>query len=253
MSELSFRDGEVIFQQGEESDRVAQIVAGAAEVVRRSGASDVVLGRIRAGEFVGEMGVIERRPRSATVRAIGETTAHMLDREAFLERIAADKDMAFNALLRLSERLHAMNDRLAPGAVAAPRPATVPAEAELPITLYGDSDALRGVVPPEGIRISSFPFHVGRRPANREQQPTVPVALQVEDQRPYRLSRLHFSIVRSGEGFAVSDLVSTLGTEVNGEYLGETFAKARARLHPGDNRVVAGGVDSPYVFRVVVG
>jgi hypothetical protein len=79
------------------------------------------------------------------------------------------------------------------------------------------------------------------------------VALQLDDHRPYRLSRLHFSIVRSGDGFAVSDLLSTLGTEVNGEYLGETFAKARATLRRGENRVVAGGVDSPYAFKVVVG
>ena len=59
--------------------------------------------------------------------------------------------------------------------------------------------------------------------------------------------------VRTGDGFAISDILSTLGTEVNGEYLGETFAKARAALNKGDNRVVAGGVDSPYVFRIVVG
>ena len=75
----------------------------------------------------------------------------------------------------------------------------------------------------------------------------------IDDRRPYRLSRLHFSILRSGDGYAVGDVLSTLGTQVNGEYVGETFSKARASLHEGANRVVAGGVDSPYVFRVVVG
>lgn len=253
MSELFFRDGEVIFRQGDESTSVAQIVSGEAEVVRRTGTTEIVLGRIRAGEFVGEMGVIERRPRSATVRAVGAATAHMLGRDAFLERISEDKDLAFSALLRLSARLHAMNDRLAGGVQEEPQAQATPSEAELPITVYGASPELKGAVPPQGIRVSSFPFHVGRRPGSREQPPAAPVALQIDDRRPYRLSRLHFSIVRSGDGYAVSDLLSTLGTEVNGEYLGETFSKARAPLHRGDNRVIAGGVDSPYAFRVVVG
>lgn len=252
MTELRFRDGEVIFREGDDSSAVAQIVVGEVEVVREVGDRAVVLGRIAAGQLVGEMGALERRRRSATVRAIGDVTLRMLSREAFLERISADKDMAMSALLRLSERLHAMDDRIASAAVAE-RPVPQREPAELPVTLYADSETLADVVPREGIRIDSFPFHIGRRPGSSEQPAAAPVALLIDDRRPYRLSRLHFSILRSGDGYAVGDLLSTLGTEVNGEYLGETFSKARATLSQGDNRVVAGGVDSPYVFRVVVG
>lgn len=251
MTELRFRDGEVIFREGDDSSAVAQIVAGEVEVVREVGDGVVVLGRITAGQLVGEMGALERRRRSATVRAVGDVTLHMLTREAFLERISADKDMAMSALLRLSERLHAMDDRVASSLAERPVPQREPAE--MPVTLYADSEALADIVPIEGIRVASFPFHVGRRPGSHEQPAAAPVALLIEDQRPYRLSRLHFSILRSGEGYAVGDLLSTLGTEVNGEYLGETFSKARAALNEGENRVVAGGIDSPYVFRVVVG
>lgn len=251
MTELRFRDGEVIFREGEDSSAVAQVVVGEVEVVREVGDGVIVLGRIAAGQLVGEMGALERRQRSATVRAVGDVTLRMLTREAFLERISSDKDMAMNALLRLSERLHAMDDRIA--SVVAERPAVVREPAELPVTLFADSEALSHAVPREGIRIASFPFHVGRRPGGNEQPAAAPVALMIEDRRPYRLSRLHFSILRTGEGYAVGDVLSTLGTEVNGEYLGETFSKARAGLNAGSNRVVAGGVDSPYVFRVVIG
>jgi CRP/FNR family cyclic AMP-dependent transcriptional regulator len=253
MTELRFRAGEVIFREGDESTGVAQITSGEVEVVRMLGGTSIVLGRAGRGEFVGEMGVIERRPRSATVRALTEVTLHMLPRELFIERIAADRNLALSALLRLSERLHAMDDRVAGQAAPASGEAEQPAQHELPVTLYAASELLAGLVPPEGIRISSFPFHVGRRPGGQEPPPAATVALQIEDHRPYRLSRLHFSVVRADEGFAVSDLTSTLGTEVNGEFLGETFAKARAALREGENRVVAGGVDSPFVFRIVVG
>ncbi len=251
MTELRFGNGEIIFREGDDSATVAQLISGEVEVVRAVGAGEVVLGRVGPGQFVGEMGALERRRRSATVRAIGEVVLRMLSREAFLERISSDKDMALSALLRLSERLHAMDDRVASGVIDRPAPEREPAE--LPVTLYADSDTLSGSVPREGIRIASFPFHVGRRPGGHEQPAAAPVALLIDDHRPYRLSRLHFSILRAGDGYAIGDLLSTLGTEVNGEYLGETFAKARTPLVRGQNRVVAGGIDSPYVFRVVVG
>lgn len=252
MTELRFRAGEVIFREGDESTGVAQITSGEVEVVRTVGATSIVLGRAGAGEFVGEMGVIEGRPRAATVRALSDVIVHMLPRELFLERIAADRDLALSALLRLSERLHAMDERVAAGQPLAAA-AEQPSPSELPVTLYAASELLAGTVPREGIRIASFPFHVGRRPGEQEAPAGAPVALQIDDHRPYRLSRLHFSIVRTDDGFAVSDLTSTLGTEVNGEYLGESFAKGRAALRHGDNRVVAGGVDSPFAFRIVVG
>jgi CRP-like cAMP-binding protein len=252
MSELRFQAGDEIFCEGDESSEVAQITAGEVEVVRRVGEGQVVLGRAGAGEFVGEMGVIERRRRSATVRAVGDVTLHMLPRDEFMERIASNKELALTALVRLSERLHAMDDRVASlGAATADQPEPEPSEE--PVVIYGDSAALAGIVPSEGIRISTFPFHVGRRPVGDEPPAAASVALQIDDHRPYRLSRLHFSVLRNGGGFGIGDLVSTLGTEVNGEYLGETFAKARAPLNQGDNRVVAGGVDSPYIFRITVG
>lgn len=253
MSELRFRAGDIIFSEGDESTGVAQISAGEVEVLRRRGPGQIVLGRVGPGEFVGEMGVFERRPRSATVRAVGEVTLHMLSRETFLERIAGDRDMALSALLRLSERLHAMDDRIVAGGTATLEREGVPLQVERLVTIYGDFGALEGMISPDGIRVTEFPFHVGRLPNSNEQPAAAPVALQVEDHRPYRLSRLHFSIVRSNDGFGVSDMVSTLGTEVNGEFLGETFAKGRTGLREGENRVVAGGEDSPYVFRVVVG
>ena len=46
---------------------------------------------------------------------------------------------------------------------------------------------------------------------------------------------------------------STLGTVVNGEAVGEQFPRSEAPLRRGENLVVAGGTDSPFAFRLVVG
>jgi hypothetical protein len=51
----------------------------------------------------------------------------------------------------------------------------------------------------------------------------------------------------------VRDLCSTLGTIVNGEPIGDHFRGDDAPLRAGENEVIAGGVDSPFVFSVFIG
>ena len=50
----------------------------------------------------------------------------------------------------------------------------------------------------------------------------------------------------------VRDLSSTLGTIVNGEPIGNHFRGDDAPLRAGENEVIAGGVDSPFVFSVFI-
>ena len=206
------------------------------------------------------MGVIEGRPRSATVRARGEVLGEMVERRAFLERVSRDPRLAFGVLLRLSERLHAADERLADAAAHAQdgSHATAPADAAPAavgerVVLLAASEGLAGQVPAEGIAIDRLPFEVGRRPAADEHRRGGSVHLELEDAAPYRLSRRHFAVVASGGGLAVRDDHSTLGTVVNDEAVGEQFPRSEAPLRRGENLVVAGGADSPFAFRLVVG
>jgi pSer/pThr/pTyr-binding forkhead associated (FHA) protein len=66
------------------------------------------------------------------------------------------------------------------------------------------------------------------------------------------LSRYHFAIEKCNGGYQVRDLRSTLGTIVNGEPIGDHFGGDDALLRAGENEVIAGGVDSPFVFSVSV-
>jgi hypothetical protein len=52
--------------------------------------------------------------------------------------------------------------------------------------------------------------------------------------------------------YYVHDLSSTLGTIVNGEPIGNHFRGDDAALQAGENEVIAGGVDSPFVFSVFI-
>jgi len=258
MRDVHYAPGEVIFAEGDASESVGWIRSGRVEVLKRTSTDDIVLGDVGAGEFVGEMGVIAGRPRVATVRAKTEAELQLLDPSEFTARLGRDPEMALQILLRLGERLRAANQRLAElqgqedGAATGetPPPAAPPARS---VRILPGSARVTGTLPSEGLEIEAFPFHVGR-PAHRRERPApVRMGLLVPDAQPFRLSRAHFAVVAEPDGgFAVHDVGSHLGTIVNGDLIGQHAPRAVAPLRQGENVVVAGGRDSPYVFRIVL-
>jgi hypothetical protein len=106
------------------------------------------------------------------------------------------------------------------------------------------------------------PFVVGRRPAAGEGLPPWQPDLELNDTAPFRLSRNHFTIEKGEGGYRVRDLCSTLGTIVNGERIGNHLGgdgstaweqlPSDALLRAGENEVIAGGPDSPFVFSVFI-
>jgi CRP-like cAMP-binding protein len=251
--------GETLFREGDESTHVARVTAGRLEVLKKVGGREVALGEIGPGEFVGEMGVLEGRPRSATARALTRTRLEVHDAASFLDLVSREPSQALAMLHGLSERLRATNDRLA-AVEAREEPGEGERHAALArrardgarVRVFGASEATRRVVPADGLGIVDLPFRVGRPPRHRERAPGPPVHLLVPDEAPFRLSRLHFSLVADDEGVAVRDEGSHLGTIVNGSLIGQHAARSVARLAPGEHTVVAGGRDSPYAFRVAV-
>ena len=256
-----FEQGEILFRQGDPSDVAIQIVSGSAEVLRRAGDDAIVLGTVHAGEFVGEMGVLEDRPRSATVRAAAPLEAELIARQAFLDRVIAEPELARKLLVRMSARLRDVEDMLtriythgpedaAPGRAPAPAPAT--AAAPSAIVLAAGTERARRVIGGDPIRIERLPFTVGRLPDEGEAHPVIAPDLAIPEPAPYRLSRAHFSLVAEGDEVVVRDLESTLGTLVNDRSIGRDFPLDSAPLQGGENTIVAGGRGSPFVFSVTL-
>ncbi len=246
MREIAIDAGAVLFEEGEPSEAVALVLEGELEVLRRTGGREVVLGTIGPGEFAGEMGVIEGRRRTATVRARRPARLRLYDRAAFFDEVVRDPERARALLLRLSERLRRADERIV-------RLVTAPAGRQAwRLRLLPASDRARAHLPPEGLAIDRLPFAVGRPPAAGERRPPTPVDLALPDPRPHRLSRCHFLVLEGREGIELVDAGSTLGTAVDGVFLGEHFPRTRLPLAPGEHEIVAGGADSPWRFRLVV-
>jgi len=62
--------GTTLFQEGDQGDYVCFVVNGRLEVIKRTISGDeFVLNTLARGQSVGEMSIIDKKPRSATVRA----------------------------------------------------------------------------------------------------------------------------------------------------------------------------------------
>ncbi len=258
----AFKKEDVLFRQGDASDRVLWVRTGEIEVLREVGGISVSLGHVRDGEWLGEMGVIESRRRSATARATTDSQVEILTAQQFLERVSNEPALARDLILRLSVRLRKIEDKLAgellpfsdSGSLDGPSGTALDAVItdKTTISLAAQTDALRAWIGAAPIRVAKLPFLVGRLPVEGEPKPSWRPDLLIEDERPFRLSRQHFMIARNGDQLLVSDLGSTLGTIVNGRPIGHDFTKDTALLQRGENIVVAGGRDSPFALSVSV-
>jgi NADH dehydrogenase len=78
-----FEPGEEVFHQGDVGDRIYIIVNGQAEVVREDGDMEVMLARLGAGEYFGEMALLKQSSRSATVRCTSPMDTLSLPKREF--------------------------------------------------------------------------------------------------------------------------------------------------------------------------
>lgn len=257
MSIRQFRRGDILFSEGDPVEGVLSVRSGSIEVLRRRNGAEFVLGTVRGGQFLGEMSVAEDRgQRSATARAVSDGEVELIGRAEFLDQISRSPDTARSLIVRLCHRLHDLEDR-----VVADEQRLQPREGRggglgdsLPVhdvTLAAETGDLRRQLP-EPFEIGTVPFVVGR--AVLPDEPSAPrnLNLKLHDQVPLRLSRNHFAIVRRDGRYFVRDLRSTLGTMVNGRFIGEHFGADEAPLVIGENEVIAGGEGSPFVFFVTV-
>ncbi len=100
-----YQKGEVVFTKGELGDTMYIIQSGAVEVSHLQDDKKVVLAFLERGDFFGEMSLIDKHPRTATVIAIHRTRLLPFTRGSFLERVSHDPGVALHLLRGLSQRL----------------------------------------------------------------------------------------------------------------------------------------------------
>ena len=70
----SYREGEILFLEGETGSTLFIIISGKVEVSKKdSSGRDITLARLGSGEILGEMSHFDSLPRSASARAIEDS------------------------------------------------------------------------------------------------------------------------------------------------------------------------------------
>jgi HEAT repeat protein len=110
-SEEFFPDGEVIAYQGEQGDAMFVLVSGEVRVCRESDGQDVEVARRKPGDYVGELSIINREPRIATLIASGDVRALSIDQKTFEVLIRERPEASLFIIRVLSKRLKETMDR----------------------------------------------------------------------------------------------------------------------------------------------
>jgi CRP-like cAMP-binding protein len=75
--------GQVVVREGDSSEGLHLVLSGAARVTRKDQGETLVLAELESGQIFGEMSMIQHRPATATVTAVGKTVLLVLARDDF--------------------------------------------------------------------------------------------------------------------------------------------------------------------------
>ena len=100
-----FAESSTIVKKGQRGETFFVILDGEATLSVPKGKTSV----LRAGDWFGELALLDGGPRSATVTARSPLLAMRIARRPFLKLVASDSELALGLLRGMSERLRAAN------------------------------------------------------------------------------------------------------------------------------------------------
>ncbi len=97
--EESYRDGQIIFEEGSHGDWIYIVEAGEVDLIKSHYGQDTVIETLGVGEIFGEIAFLANTPRTAGARAKGDTTIGIFDRK-FLDNEFNKLSASFQAIIK---------------------------------------------------------------------------------------------------------------------------------------------------------
>lgn len=107
-----YEPGAVLFREGEPGDFMYVIQSGEVEIRRTIGDVERVLAVLPAGEFFGEMALINQRPRSATAVVRRPSRLLVIEPRTFEAMIRGKTEIAVRMIRTLAGRLERANQQI---------------------------------------------------------------------------------------------------------------------------------------------
>ncbi|MFO0988725.1 MAG: cyclic nucleotide-binding domain-containing protein [Alphaproteobacteria bacterium] len=109
---MAFKDGDVLFRQGEQGDSAYVIIVGEADVIVDTPKGPLTVAKLKRNDIVGEIAILCDVPRTATVRAATKLEAMVIAKDLFFRLIMEFPQMAVEIMRELARRLDATNRKL---------------------------------------------------------------------------------------------------------------------------------------------
>jgi hypothetical protein len=252
---MRYAAGEVIIRENDFGETAYVIGQGQVEVSKEQDGRKVHLAYLGVGESFGEMGMIDEKPRNATVTAVSDTVVREIRRDDFFNSFQTDPKVALTLLKVLFERLREADARILQlqktdsQQVLVTKKALAPPQRQLTVLLEGVTPRASAALPVTPFQITRFPFRIGRQSPD----PLVYNDLMLPDSVPMQISRHHLAFVAYEGRVGVVDRGSSLGSEVDGQLLGGTSGfSGPAFFTRSEGLLVLGNQKSPFRFRVSV-
>ena len=110
--EESFENGDILVQEGEVGDVMFIIVSGEVRVIASKDQKEVELARRKVGEYVGEIALISKQSRIATVVAVGTVHTLFINQKSFESLLRDRPDVSLAVIQVLCERLKEVGQKL---------------------------------------------------------------------------------------------------------------------------------------------
>lgn len=110
VDQVTFAPGEVIFHEHDQGDALYVVETGTVRIwVHDDDIQQVTLSEFSAGEFFGELSLLDQGERSANATALTECTLHRLHRDDFHEFLLAHSYVAVDLVCEIGSRLRQTN------------------------------------------------------------------------------------------------------------------------------------------------
>ena len=104
--------GEVLFSEGQQGDCMFFVVEGRVKIFTGTPPKIKPLATFEGGDFFGEMGLYDDKPRAASAMAVDDSRLLILRKADFCELIAEYPEVALGIMKELNQRIRATNLKL---------------------------------------------------------------------------------------------------------------------------------------------
>jgi CRP/FNR family transcriptional regulator, cyclic AMP receptor protein len=107
-----FPQGAVLFREGEPGREMYVVQHGRITISKQVGEVEKILASLGAGEFVGEMSILNNKPRSANATCAEASKLLVIDAKTFEAMIRGNAEIAIRMIKKLSDRLAEANEQI---------------------------------------------------------------------------------------------------------------------------------------------